>query len=86
MDEVGQLQCFQQVEASMGSWDSGDKVSWHDLGAELFETAWRWTPVLADGGCRYSDDMCMLAAIGDHWSYWMDLVTVDQDLFQEMYK
>jgi len=41
MDDLGQQQCFEQVEGSIGSWDLGDKVSWHDLGVELFEAAWK---------------------------------------------
>jgi len=48
----------------MGGWVPREKASVHYPGAELIETAKRWTPALGDGGCRFSGDICKLDAIG----------------------
>jgi len=51
------------VEESVGSWDSGEKAPVQCLGAELVETALRWTPALGVIGGRLLGYIPDLAAI-----------------------
>lgn len=55
-DGTAQLYCLQQVEESMGCWVSGKEASLHYPGTELFETAARQTPALADSSGRHVED------------------------------
>jgi len=50
---VGQLQCIQQVEQSMGHWVSGEKALVHYLGVEPLQTSSRWTPAHGGSGTNF---------------------------------